>query len=319
MLLLYLPMSSTYTLSDDCGLTASFTPFGATWLSAKFHGRELLLGHANVAAYATERSFLGCMVGRYANRIAGSRYVLDGQEVKLPPNEGPNLLHGGSPGYHLRDWTLLYADNRELRLKLHSPDGDQGFPGALDVELSYRITGPGEVRLSWTARCSKPCPVNLTNHSYFNLDGTEERIDAHRVRLEALRVLPVDWAGLPKGEPEPVNGTRFDLREWSPVLGPDGAGYDHCFIGSGAQVRSGDGRVQLDIGTSLPGLQYYTGRHLTGSRGRTGRNFPAFAGFAIEPQYWPDSPNHPGWPSAVVRPGEVQAHHILYRFSTPAA
>lgn len=305
-------------LDDGAGLRVQLSPLGACWLGAQLHGRELLLRLGPPELQAAQPGFVGGIVGRYANRIAGARFTVDGLEHRLPSNEGANLLHGGPPGFHRRLWAVREHRRDLLRLALHSPDGEQGFPGALDVELRYELPAPGHLRLAWSLRCSRACPVNLTSHAYFNLDGDGLSIEGHRLQVDAEQMVPVGPDGLPSGEPVAVDGSRFDLRAPRPACGVDGLGFDHNFCmrpgGKGAQLRSADGRVALQLDSDLPGLQVYSGDHLPEALRHDGRPTPARAGLALEPQYWPDSPNHPTWPQALVRPGQVQAHRIDYRF-----
>lgn len=318
-------MSETFELDDGAGLRLKFSALGACWLGGQLQGRELLLSLGSPEQHAAQPGFVGGIVGRYANRIGGARFPVDGQLHQLPPNEGPNLLHGGAPGFHTRLWTVRRHDAHALHLALHASDGDQGFPGALDIELSYCLLGPGHLRLAWAVRCSRPCPVNLTSHAYFNLDGDGCSIDGHRLQVDASRVLLTGPQGLPLGEPSDVTGTRFDLREPGPACGRDGAGFDHNFCwtplfegGRGARLLSADGRVSLQVTSDLPGLQVYTGDHLREARRLDGSATPPRAGLALEPQYWPDSPNHAHWPQSLVRPGLVQEHGIDYRFKWQA-
>jgi aldose 1-epimerase len=320
-----------YELDDGAGLRVALMDIGATWLSCRLRlpqggEREVLLGHAQPQDHLREGGYLGGLIGRYANRIAGARYRLDGIEQRLAANEGPNQLHGGPQGFHRRRWQVLEATPRELRLKLVSPEGDQGFPGVLTVEAVYAFNAPGELSLSWAAHCTAACPVNLTSHAYFNLDGDARSIAGHELQIMADEVLPVDAAQIPTGQVLPVAGTAFDFRHARPAIGDDGRVYDHCWrlaarcAGArhpAATLTSADSRVTVAIFTTLPGLQHYSGQHLAEAHGRDGRPFAPSAGIALEPQFFPDSPNRPEWPqpSCVLRPGAVMSHQIRWRFS----
>lgn len=313
-------MSDTkvFTLDDGAGTTLAIGEIGAAWRSCRVPmgdgtSREVLLAPPAPQDVLNESGYLGVVVGRYANRIGNARFTLDGRTHTLAPNEGPNQLHGGPDGFDKRRWALLRHNECELQLGLSSPDGDQGYPGNLEARVTYAIEGPGRIALRFEAVVDAPCPVNLTSHAYFNLDDAETSdspsIREHRFGIRASRYLPVDEALIPTGEWAAVQGTRFDLRQ-PQTLGAQT--FDHCFIldggdGPDAEVWSGDGRLRMRLRTGYPGLQFYTGQYLEGTRGRGGRPYPARAGFALEPQYLPDAPNHPEWPGAsrcVLRPGQ---------------
>lgn len=262
-------------------------------------------------------AYLGVTVGRYANRIAGARFTLDGRSVALAPNEGPNQLHGGPDGFHLRVWTVLdhgeAPDGGHVTLGLTSPDGDQGFPGTLRAEVTYRLTGP-VLTIAHRATTDAPTVVDLCNHAYWNLDG-HGPVHDHRLAVAADRYLPVDAAGIPAAGLVPVAGTPFDLRS-SPLVGDVVAatgGLDHSYAVGGppggpiedpASMRPvawlggpRSGRV-LEVRTDRPALQVYAGAHL-------GRPFAPFDGICLEAQAFPDTPNRPALGSAGLRPGEV--------------
>jgi aldose 1-epimerase len=313
-------MSDTrvFTLGDGAGTTLSIGEIGAAWLSCRVpmgdgRSREVLLAPPAPGDVLDEPGYLGVVVGRYANRIANARFTLEGRTYALAPNEGANQLHGGPDGFDKRRWALISHSERELQLALSSPDRDQGYPGNLEARVTYAIEGPGRIALRFAATVDQPCPVNLTSHAYFNLDDADASdtpsIREHRFGLRASRYLPVDEALIPTGEWAPVDGTRFDLRPLQ-TLGVQT--FDHCFLldggdGPDAEVWSTDRRLRMRLRTSYPGLQFYTGQYLAGTRGRRGTPYPAGAGFALEPQFLPDAPNHPEWPGAarcVLRPGQ---------------
>lgn len=318
-----------FSLGDGAGMELRVTDLGATWLSCRVPVaggvREVLLGHAAPLDYLHETGYVGGIIGRWANRIAGARFTLDGRESTLAANEGPNQLHGGPEGFHRRRWQVLGSSPRRLRLQLVSPDGDQGFPGEATVRLDYTVEGPGRVSIAWRAVCSAPCPVNLTSHAYFNLDARHGDIGGHRLQIAGSEVLAVDDAGIPSGEKQPVAGTDFDFRRLSPALGARREGFDHCWVldercrdaaAPAALLQSADGRLTLELRTTLPGLQHYSGERLSEATDRSGRRYRAFAGIALEPQYFPDSPHHPAWQldGCVLRPGQAVEHRIEYRF-----
>lgn len=316
-----------YRLDDGQGTTLAVSDLGATWLSCRVPiddagaTREVLLGRPSPQAHASQPGYVGAIVGRYANRIAGARFMLDGLEHRLLANEGPNQLHGGPDGFDKRIWRCTGHGPLHLTLALHSPHRDQGFPGELDIEVRYQIEARGCVALHFEARVDRPCPVNPTSHAYFNLDGDADpahTVAGHRVAIAASQWLPVDDALIPLGCITPVDGAGMDLRR------PTAIGtrrIDHCYLldaghGPAATVRSADGRLQMTLFTDAPGLQFYGGHFLAGTTDRQGRPYAAGAGFALEPQCWPDSPNHPEWPGcgAVLRPSDVLRRHMRLQF-----
>jgi aldose 1-epimerase len=219
---------------------------------------------------------------------------------------------------------------QELLLRLHSPAGDQGFPGAVDCELLYHVPARNTVQLDFCSRASATTPVSLTSHAYFNLDGAGTSVMAQQLQLQASHYLPVDAHCIPTGEWAEVAGSRFDFRQARRLGSIDATGYDHCYVldaatggvrapGPAAELRSADGQLALRLFTDYPGLQLYTGQYLNQSRDRQGRFYAPQTGVALEAQYLPDSPNHPEWPgrSCFVEPGQVQRHFIRFEFFTP--
>ena len=332
---------TVHTLGDPKGLQIQVCHHGARWLSclvplADGSRREALLGHATPADHGHEPGFFGAVVGRYANRIGGARFTLDDREHRLIANEGANQLHGGPDGFDRRPWQLLDNSPLHLRLGLHSPDGDQGYPGAVDVEVEYRLDPlRAWVDLHFSARTTAPCPVSLTSHPYFNLDGTETPVLDHRLQVAACEMLPVRPDMIPTGEVAPVAGTAFDLRQPRRIgdgLGQGeqqqlGSGYDHCFALDEAAARgdtaaavltASDGRLVMQLFTDYPGLQVCSGNHVHQARGRSGQPFPRHAGIALEPQFFPDAPNHPLWreQGCIVRPGQPLSRWMRLAFHT---
>jgi len=328
-----------FTLENAAGLRIQVMDHGATWVSCSVplpdgSRREVLLGCDSLADYQRQTAYLGATIGRYANRIGNSRFVLDGQPYQLTANEGKNKLHGGPAGFDRRVWQLESHSAVELVMSLVSEEGDQGFPGQMTTFVKYTLGDDLSVRIGFEATVTAPCPVNLTNHAYFNLDGDAADGDcrAHRLRIAAQEFLPVDAECIPTGERRPVAGTGFDFRQPQRVdeaLMRDEQqqltrGYDHsywldasCADGSqpAAELESGDGRVSLQLYTRLPGLQFYSGNYLAGTPARNGE-YRQHAGLALEPQFSPDSPNHPEWPDCVLRPGQRYQQELRYRFLT---
>ncbi len=297
--------------------------------------RNVVLGYPDVADYGRQGQFHGATVGRYANRIAGGRFSLDGRQYQIPPNEGENALHGGPDGFDRRDWQVVEADSTAARFALVSPDGDQGFPGRLEAEVAYRLTSEADVselRIDYLAASDAPTVVNLTNHSYWNLDGEQAgSIDGHQLQVLASGYLPVDEGSIPLGPVEPVDGTPFDWRQGQPIGPRIRAGHPQLLITKGLDhnlVLDGEGLrtaarlsstvsgLALQVLTDQPGLQVYTGNLLDGTAfGTSGAVYRQGAGIAMETQAFPDSPNHPYYPSTVLRPGEQYRTTTIWRLS----
>ncbi len=311
------------------GLRAAILTYGATLqdLHLEGHPAPLVLGFPELADYLEYATFFGAVVGRYANRIAGGRFMIDGQRFQADTNDGANMLHGGSDGFWHRLWTLREHGEDFVTLALHDMDGAMGFPGAVDVSLTYRLRQPGTLALEIEASCDEPTLVNLAHHSYFNLDdGGAGDVLGHRVMLPAGAYLPVDGESIPTGVVQPVDGTDFDFRHARAIRrGADGAQvpYDHNFCVAAergpmrqhAWVQGGSSGVEMEVWSSEPGLQFYIGHKIEpGPAGNIGAPYSAFAGFAMEPQVWPDSPNRSYFPQAVLRPGETYRQQTEYRF-----
>ena len=271
--------------------------------------------------------YLGVTVGRYANRLAGASVTIDGVEHRLEPNEGPNQLHGGPVGFDRVVWEHdLLPDG--VRFSRVSADGEMGFPGRLDVSVTYRLT-PGVVSIVHEATTDRPTVVSLTNHTYWNLGGrSEPDVTDHTVEVAATTVLPVDGASLPSGPPEPVEDGPFDLR--APVRLGDRigfalpAGYDHCFVPDGhgfrrhARVTHPPSGRRLEVWSDMPGVQLYTAGFLADGPGGGGRRHGPFAALCLEPQHLPDAPNQPWAPSPVLRPGHRYVHRLELRYGADA-
>jgi aldose 1-epimerase len=289
---------------------------------------DVALGFADPTAYGTGVDYLGATIGRYGNRIAGARFTLDGVEHALVANDNGNALHGGLEGFDRREWAVVEQDDRHVRLALHSADGDQGFPGALDVTVTYSVE-PGLVRIAYTATTDRDTVVSLTNHAYFNLDGEASGpVDDHELTVSADAFTVAGAALLPTGELRDVTGTPFDFRtptRLGDALAHDddqlalGGGIDHNLVvrGSGlrhvATLRGTSGRT-LVVESDQPGVQVYTGAHFDGTVvGTSGTAYGPRAGIALETQGFPDAPNHPGFPSTVLRAGETHTSTTTWR------
>ncbi|PIJ48739.1 galactose-1-epimerase [Erwinia sp. OLTSP20] len=324
-------------LHNARGMTVTLMDWGASWLSARIpmtegSVREALLGCAKPADYLRQDAYLGATVGRYANRIAGAMLTATGSQ--LAANQPPHQLHGGPEGFSHRRWQTVARTGQTVTYQLHSADGDQGFPGNLLATVEYRLEEDNTLAICWQATVDKPCPVNFTNHAYFNLDAVHGDARQHRLQLMAQCYLPVDSSGIPQRGLTPVAGSSFDFRQ-PKTLAQDFLadadqqavkGYDHAFLldaggdadQTAAWLTSADGKLQLRVQTSAPALQLYSGNYLAGIPARVGV-YQAFSGIALESGFLPDSPNHPEWPQpdCWLQPGEQYKCVTRYRF-TPA-
>ncbi|WP_182084728.1 aldose epimerase family protein [Aureimonas sp. ME7] len=299
---------------------------------------DIVFGHDDLGPYENERNFFGATIGRYANRIAGGTFELDGRKVSIEPNDGPNALHGGSVGFDRHLWQIEEMGQGAepfVRLARVSPDGEEGFPGTLHCTVTYRLRS-SELEIAFEARTDEPTVVNLTNHSFFNLSGSNPVRDVlgHRLTVAAERFLPVDGDAIPLGEAASVADTPFDFREgrvigeW--IRADDeqirlGRGYDHNFCLDGTSGEPAlaaivedplSGRV-MHLLTDQPGLQVYSGNFLDGTvAGKNGLSYRMGDALCLEPQRFPDTPNRPGYPTARLDPGEIYRHRSIYRFST---
>ncbi|MFJ3230013.1 aldose epimerase family protein [Streptomyces sp. NPDC086787] len=301
---------------ERAGVRVRVLTYGGIVQSAEVPDRDgraanVVLGFADLDGYlAHPEPYFGALVGRYANRIAGARFPLDGLTHALVPNDGPHSLHGGEHGFDKRVWEAERVEHG-VRLTRVSPHGEEGFPGRLDVSATYTLDESGALRIAYEAVTDAPTLVNLTSHSYFNLAGSGNA-GGHELRVGASRYTPVDEELIPTGELADVTGTRFDFREPRKV----GGGYDHNFVfDKGETEAPGDvaelydptsGRL-LTVATTEPGLQLYTAEHL-------GAPFAPGDGIALETQHYPDSPNHPHFPSSQLRPGRVYRSETVYGF-----
>lgn len=335
------PRPRTYTLANASGMTVRFLDYGGIVTSVEVPDRagrraNVVLGYASPRTYVEtgNGSGFGALIGRYAGRIATARFALDGREVRLVANNGSSALHGGPNGLDKVTWSV--APFREgavtgARLTHVSPDGSQGFPGRLSLTVTYRLFPDNSFRIDYRATTTRPTVVNLTNHSYFNLAGEGSGdVLRHRMQVNAGRYVEIDAGGVPTGRLAPVAGTPFDFRrgaaigdrldETSPLL-RDQRGFDHGWMLDGRGLRTAatladpaSGRT-LSVETTEPSVQIYTANHQAGDTvGPSGRAYPRFAGVALETQHPADAPNRPGFPSTVLRPGQVFTSTTIWRF-----
>jgi len=300
-------------------IRARILDYGATLVALEVpdrHGErgDVVLGFDEVERYRDPHPYFGGTIGRYANRIAAGRFVLDGTAYRLACNDGPNHLHGGLCGFDRVMWSAQHSGNR-LALRYHSRHGEEGYPGNLDVRVTYALEG-STLRIDYEATCDRPTVVNLTNHSYFNLAG-RGTIHEHVLRIAASRYLPVDDSRIPTGEMAAVAGTAFDFHRPKALRDPM---FDHTFVldGDVEVTEPSSGRI-LRISTSQPGIQLYTGNLLDGTlTGKGGQRYVRHAGLCLEPQHYPDGPNRPAFPSTVLRPGTPYRHWAAYWFGVQA-
>ncbi|MFH6783699.1 MULTISPECIES: aldose epimerase family protein [Methylobacterium] len=305
------------------GLSVAILSLGAVIRRLDVDGHPMVLGRDDPHDYVTKTPQCGAIVGRFANRIAGGRFTLDGIPYALDRNEaGRAHLHGGATGFSRRNWTFAEVSPRSLTLAYHAGDGEEGYPGALDATCTYAVAGPGTLRITLTATTDRPTLVNLTNHTYFNLLLPPEgfpapTVDDHVIEIPAEAYLPVDDDQIPTGAIAPVAGTRFDLRR--PTRIGDQA-FDHAFVLGRetvaeprpvGRVTARGSDVALTVLATAPALQFYDGTQLP----KAGLGFAARSGLCLEPEAFPDAPNHPDFPSAVLRPGETYRQIIAYRFT----
>jgi aldose 1-epimerase len=336
---------SRYVLSNSKGVEATLIDYGASLVSLKVpdhNGKsmDVVLGYDDIAGYEADKAFFGASIGRYGNRIAGGQFILNGTTFHVPKNDGPNSLHGGSPGFNKRLWTAVdrsHAGAEVVEFSYTSPDGEHGYPGTLKVKVTYTLPADkNELKIDYTATTDKDTVVNLTNHSYFNLSGDmSQEILKHELLLHAAEFTPVDATLIPTGELRPVKGTPFDFEEPTPIgsrINQDdqqlkfGKGYDHNWVlrrssHAGVQLAAvafepGSGRV-LEVLTTEPGVQFYSGNFLDGSaHGKGDQAYNHRTGFCLETQHFPDSPNHKSFPSTVLTAGQTYRSSTIFRFST---
>ena len=329
-----------FTLRNASGVELALMTFGATIVSLTAPDRDgrfddIVLGHDSLAGYIEESPYFGAVVGRYGNRIGAGTFELDGQTYDLAKNNPPNHLHGGLVGFDKVIWeaeSFVGEDHSGVRLTYESADGEEGYPGALLAHVTYTLTDAGEVVVDYYATADKATPINLTQHSYFNLAG-EGDILSHELMLNAGHYTPVDSTLIPTGEIRSVEGTPFDFLRPVAIgarIDQDdrqlllGGGYDHNFVldsggdtlGLAARVvEPSTGRV-LEVHTTEPGVQFYTGNFLDGLiTGKDGRQYFRRSGFCLETQHFPDSPNKPDFPSTILRPGESYVSRTVFSFS----
>jgi aldose 1-epimerase len=329
-----------YTLTNAHGLEARIITYGGAVASLKTPDKtgamgDIVLGFDSMAGYLQNEPYFGALIGRYGNRIGKASFKLDGHTFTLPKNDGENTLHGGTKGFDKVVWTGKELPDGGLELTYTSKDGEEGFPGNLKATVAYHLTDANELKIEYTATTDKDTVVNLTNHSYFNLKGAGSGdVLGHLVTIHADKFTPVDAGLIPTGELKSVAGTPFDFQK-ATAIGARieqndeqlklGKGYDHNWVltrsGSGMSLAAHveeptSGRV-MEVSTTEPGLQFYTGNFLDGTLkdGKGGKQYGRRAAFCMETQHYPDSPNKPNFPSTELKPGQTYHTTTVYKFS----
>jgi aldose 1-epimerase len=333
-----------YTLTNANGMRVTITNYGGTVTSITVPDRngsrrDVVLGYADLAGYVKDAggTYFGALIGRYGNRIAAGHFTLDGKTYTLPINNPPNTLHGGTRGFNKVVWAahpVHHGGTVGLDLEYVSADGDQGFPGTLTTDVLYTLRNDNALQIDYRATTDSDTVVNLTNHCYFNLNGAASgTILDHELTIHADAITPVDANLIPTGALEPVAGTPFDFRTAHRVgerIGADdaeiqfGKGYDHNFVLGKhsdhtvvAEVYSPASGIDLKVTTTQPGVQFYTGNFLDGTTiGKGGVAYVQRSGLCLETQHYPDSPNHPDFPTTELKPGQTYREQTVYQFST---
>ena len=330
-----------YTLTNAKGAEASIMNYGGIIVSVKVPDSsgamgDVALGFDSYAPYPTKSPYFGAIIGRYGNRIANAKFMLNGVEYKLAKNDGPNSLHGGLKGFDKQMWTVyeLPGDTPALELSYLSKDGEEGFPGNLQTTVVYKWTDANELQMDYKATTDKDTVLNLTNHAYFNLSGQGEGdILAHELMIDADRFTPVNATLIPTGEIKSVARTPFDFRKPTPIgqrINDDnqqlkfGKGYDHNFVLNhvgasptlAARVKDPKSGRVLEVMTTEPAIQFYTGNFLDGTiQGKGGKVYGRRSAFTLETQHYPDSPNQPSFPSTTLKANGTYQSTTIYRFT----
>jgi aldose 1-epimerase len=327
-----------YTLANDCGVEARIMTYGGTLVSLRTPDRsglraDVVLGFDEFSPYLDQHPYFGCLIGRYANRIAGAGFYLNHRSHQLAQNDGRHHLHGGLKGFDKVLWEArpqLSVDGPQLALSYVSAAGEEGYPGNLKARVVYTLSNVNELRLDYSATTDADTPLNLTHHAYFNLAGSGTVL-GHVLRLVADHFLPVDAGLIPIGEMSPVHGTPFDFTEAAAIgsrIQNDeqqlrlAGGYDHCWVlnntthgcALAAELYEPESGRTLSVFTTQPGMQVYTGNFLDGTiSGKGGRVYEKHSGLCLETQHFPDSPNQPGFPTTILKPGEIYRQTTIYR------
>jgi aldose 1-epimerase len=324
---------NSYQLENDNGITIKIINYGGTITNIFVPDKDgksgdIVLGFDNLPNYLTKHPYFGAIIGRYANRIGNASFTLDGQTFKLAPNDGVNHLHGGPLGFDKKVWLGVKNKTTEfvsVKLACESPDGEESYPGNLLVEVEYILNNQNELVINYTASTDKKTHVNLTNHSYFNLNGCEGDICDYILQIDADYITENDEASIPTGKILSVKNTAFDFRDPKRIgkdIGSIPPGYDHNFVLNGnsghlrkiARVEDLVSGRALEVLTTEPGVQFYTTNHAHDIKGKDGKVYNEHSAFCLETQHYPDSPNKQNFPSTVLNPGETYLQTTIFRF-----
>lgn len=330
--------TSRFTITNANGLSCALISFGATLVFFRAPDRDgklenMILGLDTLDDYVGDPNFLGSTVGRFANRIGGAAFSIDGVRYEVPANEPPNHLHGGPEGFHQKNWDAEVLDEHSVLFRCTSADGEGGYPGNVSATVTYALTDRNELTMDYEASTDAPTLINMTNHAYWNLAGAGNgNVLRHEAQFDADHYLEVDEGLVPTGRLAPVDGGPLDFRDSHPIgerhtEAPLAArwerGYDHCFVVRPREGLSPAATVYeprtgrfMEVLTTQPSFMFYTGNYLDGVPGVDGRTYDQYGGFCLEMQRHPDAPNHPGFPSAILRPGEIYLEQTAYRFGT---
>jgi aldose 1-epimerase len=326
-----------FTLSNDRGIKAKITNYGGIITSLLVPDRkgntgDIVLGFDTLDGYLGEHPYFGAIIGRMCNRVGGAKFVLDGKIYSISANSGSNQLHGGFFGFDKKVWranTFIKEDSVSLTLCYLSPDGEEGYPGNLDITAVYTLNNDNELRIQFSATTDKPTPVNLTNHSYFNLAGEGHGlVYDHKLLINADHYTKLDKDSVPTGELVPITGTDFDFNEFHRIgerIHNLDFGYDHNFVllkpsgvcGLIALASEPSSGRKMEVYSTEPGVQLYTANWFDGKlAGKGGKYYEKHSAFCLETQHFPDSPNHPEFPSVILRPGEIYKSDTVFKFNT---
>jgi len=334
--------TNLYILKNDNGMKVAITNYGGRVVSIMAPDKngdygDVALGYDSIDGYLNNNNnYFGALIGRFGNRIANGKFSLDGKQYTLPKNDGPNTLHGGTTGFDSKVWDAKQLDDQNLRLTYVSDDMEMGFPGRMVVEVLYTLTPDNGLRMNYHAITNKKTVINLTNHTYFNLEGAGSGdVYDQEMMINADNFTPIDSTLIPTGEIAPVEGTPLDFTEPTPIgkrVDNDyqqltfAGGYDHNFVLNkeepgtltlAASVFSPNSGRNLKVYTTEPGVQFYSGNFLDGSNvGKGGKKYTHRSAFTLEAQHYPDSPNEPDFPSTVLNPGEIYNQITIYQFGT---
>jgi len=324
-----------FRLQQANGQFIEVSNYGASWISCVVPDKngilgDVLLGYSTLEGYLSDTCYMGATIGRFANRIAGAAFLLNGKIYYLDKNDGNNSNHGGFSGFNAKVWDYR-IDNEQVVFSLYSPDGEGGYPGNIKVEVRYQFSESGDIIITYTATTDQPTILNLTNHAYFNLDG-QGKITEHTLQIPADQILDTTESFIPTGELLDVKGTEFDFTHFRKINFENyhtnqirwNKGYNHCFVLSqqddvslkpAATVRSEQSERELSVYTTYPGILFYSAGYMESSQtGKSGMKYSPFDGLCLETQYFPDAPNHNHFLSPIVTADKPYSHRTTYRF-----